>query len=112
MYGLVVIIKLYKFQSTSPRRRRLTVVPIIDHCFLFQSTSPRRRRLLQVLSLAVMSDFNPRLHEGDDFSVVLCHYAILYFNPRLHEGDDVIGLVNGILISISIHVSTKETTQI
>ena len=55
------------FQSTLPRRERLTDLGYESNPIEFQSTLPRRERLLtQEEVVQSISRFNPRSHEGSD----------------------------------------------
>ena len=61
--------------------------------------------------VAATMDFNPRLREGGDNSN---HFALKldnYFNPRLREGGDIAIIWAVIALSISIHASEKEATE-
>ena len=54
------------FQSTLPRRERLSQAASAVCLRLFQSTLPRRERLNSVPFLSHKIDFNPRSREGSD----------------------------------------------
>ena len=61
-----------------------------DTIFKFQSTLPRRERLSPVVSPSTSSIyFNPRSHEGSDPEFCDSLVGIANFNPRSHEGSDV-----------------------
>ncbi len=77
------------FQSTLPRGvRPLVAVPRLP-ISLFQSTLPRGERPRQSVRCRSRPRFNPRSHEGSDFSSVRSLYAI----------------------SVSIHAPTRGATQ-
>ena len=72
---------IYKqvFQSTLPRRERLSGYNCINNLCRFQSTLPRReRRYCTSLRINNANHFNPRSHEGSDlvYLSVLCFYII------------------------------------
>ena len=71
-----------RFQSTLPRRERLTASCVIAAYFQFQSTLPRRERL-----------------QGEVAQKRRYHY----FNPRSRVGSDLDGVKNAVAVSISIH---------
>ena len=54
------------FQSTFPRRERLTTAYLFITSSMFQSTFPRRERLLRAALQAAAYSFNPRSREGND----------------------------------------------
>ena len=79
--------------------------------FLFQSTLPRGERLESGESIATIFDFNPRSHEGSDWTAVPLMSPTFYFNPRSHEGSDwVCRYCCFFLIKISIHAPTRGAT--
>ena len=100
-----------KFQSTCPRGARPPISGSIALTFGFQSTCPRGARPARLDRATPDSAyFNPRAHEGHDFTAtgVICWpkisihvptrgttrhglivVVILNFNPRAHEGHDV-----------------------
>ena len=102
---------LKQFQSTHPRRVRLSSGMTQRGQNIFQSTHPRRvRRLtacIQVQQLRIsihtpakgatrisltvgsyLKDFNPHTREGCDFLSSSALIAILNFNPHTREGCD------------------------
>ena len=54
------------FQSTLPRRERLSFLVFLLHQKLFQSTLPRRERQDREKMIHVCDNFNPRSREGSD----------------------------------------------
>ena len=79
----------------------------------FQSTLPRRERLSTTSSvLASATNFNPRSREGSDTPCLFCSFGLLYFNPRSREGSDSITNPRPSLFIISIHAPAKGATQL
>ena len=78
----------FQFQSTLPRRKRLTASSYINLLFLLQSTLPRRKRRKAKTYTSKKTNCNPRFREGSD-------KLQLQFS-RVNE--------------ISIHASAKEAT--
>ena len=124
------------FQSTLPRRERLSIIPpdlyqstISIHApakgatelvaiagsmdTLFQSTLPRReRRCAGVFTRAGNRDFNPRSREGSDGHNTGKLYAITSnFNPRSREGSDAKVVKIFVCCGISIHAPAKGATR-
>ena len=124
------------FQSTLPRRERLSIIPpdlyqstISIHApakgatelvaiagsmdTLFQSTLPRReRRCAGVFTRAGNRDFNPRSREGSDGHTTGKLYAITSnFNPRSREGSDAKVVKIFVCCGISIHAPAKGATR-
>ncbi len=54
------------FQTTPPRRRRLTGMIMSRDIYEFQTTPPRRRRLTRPDILSSALGFKPRLRVGGD----------------------------------------------
>ena len=122
------------FQSTLPRRERLTFIINLNSCILISIHAPAKgatrtyqkgknlsyyfnprsregsdlRLLLQSL---LHSYFNPRSREGSDSDKPLKKVLIDDFNPRSREGSDynVVSVVVG--ASISIHAPAKGATK-
>ena len=65
-------IKLYKFQSTHPRRVRRKIKYPVVRFGKFQSTHPRRVRQCRWEGPRMERCFNPRTHAGCDF--LMCIY--------------------------------------
>ena len=59
-----------------------------DFGMQFQSTPPRRRRLSSFSVFCSSLNFNPRLREGGDVILTLRFASHYNFNPRLREGGD------------------------
>ena len=121
------------FQSTLPRGERPTNSGRNAKRTKFQSTLPRgeRRDIPAVLPL-LQADFNPRSHEGSDFTVsVIFPFTFTFqstlprgerridsgqlknivdFNPRSHEGSDKLWKRAVEFINISIHAPTRGAT--
>ena len=76
------------FQSTHPRRVRLSPFTAAGVDFVFQSTHPRRVRPLQVRYGVNQMCFNPRTHVGCDFLKFGIIVVLACFNPRTHVGCD------------------------
>ena len=77
------------FQSTHPRRVRLSFQLKIRLPLTFQSTHPRRvRRNSFLRRTQEISNFNPRTREGCDVLNVMTFINLLNFNPRTREGCD------------------------
>ena len=99
------------FQSTLPRRERLG-----DHAryvkdFIFQSTLPRRERLNASADQIMLSDFNPRSHEGSDFkpeNSVYQKQRISIHAPT--KGATFVKSLTSPKMIISIHAPTKGAT--
>ena len=100
------------FQSTPPRGRRRIAPPIAWIApETFQSTPPRGRRRVCHYFLSPSCDFNPRLREGGDGSLLRSPGSRQkHFNPRLREGGDVFAIISYLLPAISIHASAREAT--
>ena len=99
------------FQSTLPRRERLTVFNLKPAFKTFQSTLPRReRRFSQTSTDRWKKDFNPRSHEGSD----VCIYSIFTNNSiSIHaptKGATFFQKRKRTLTTISIHAPTKGAT--
>ena len=101
-----------KFQSTLPRRKRLSLLWSDIDFSKFQSTLPRRKRhpgpgripggfKISIHASAKeatarsaphrrsgRTDFNPRFREGSDGVYKQNGVSQLYFNPRFREGSD------------------------
>ncbi len=123
----------HEFQSTLPRRERLSSSENLLTSTRFQSTLPRRERLEHITLTYRVKDFNPRSHEGSDsrsgvyysqserFQSTLprrerqirmsCRTQGQYFNPRSHEGSDQICSKLLRVQQISIHAPTKGATN-
>ena len=56
---------------------------------IFQSALPRGERPDPVQGSPEQGNFNPRSHEGSDFSHLHNHLHLWNFNPRSHEGSDI-----------------------
>ena len=76
------------FQSTLPRRERLSFLVFLLHQKLFQSTLPRRERQDREKMIHVCDNFNPRSREGSDRIETYIRNLTAYFNPRSREGSD------------------------
>ena len=77
---------------------------------IFQSALPRGERPDPVQGSPEQGNFNPRSHEGSDFSHLHNHLHLWNFNPRSHEGSDICFL-NGIYnLIISIRAPTRGAT--
>ena len=79
-----------RFQSTLPRRERLSQNSVSFSESIFQSTLPRRER-----------------HQDVNF-----RYRDIYFNPRSREGSDEVLNYLSLVISISIHAPAKGATSL
>ena len=107
----IIRVGYISFQSTLPRRERLSLIPHssmcssyfnprshegsdtedIMFCFPFSHFNPRshegsdcRRRVHSITA----GHFNPRSHEGSDTIATATIVGLIYFNPRSHEGSD------------------------
>ena len=103
--------QIIKFQSTLPRGERPKAMYTQLERFKFQSTLPRGERHIDSSSIKkytnisihaptrgatsvihygglIVSDFNPRSHEGSDVSITDSSITDTNFNPRSHEGSD------------------------
>ena len=75
---------LSQFQSTLPRRERLSVRRGRSRAAAFQSTLPRReRRYRRCMALRRSSDFNPRSREGSDLRSIYAAAAGERFQSTL-----------------------------
>ena len=62
----------------------------VNFICIFQSTLPRRERHIRTIAKQILkNNFNPRSHEGSDFSTFPLHDHSQDFNPRSHEGSDL-----------------------
>ena len=108
--NIAMLPMLQGFQSTLPRRERLSESVILCAEHIFQSTLPRRERRTKSEKQHLMLNFNPRSHEGSDLTLeskgkkftISIHAPTKgateasfprektnkYFNPRSHEGSD------------------------
>ena len=59
-----------------------------SYAILFQSTLPRRERLAPWAVSTFTPNFNPRSHEGSDWTMAEAWRNWNDFNPRSHEGSD------------------------
>ena len=58
------------------------------------------------------SCFNPRSHEGSDSLAWTNLHSLTSFNPRSHEGSDVVQrVVRRVLMIVSIHAPTRGATS-
>ena len=65
--GTDLVLIPWEFQSTLPRRERLSSTSFSVSMVLFQSTLPRRERLAnRSTAAAATTHFNPRSREGSD----------------------------------------------
>ena len=108
-----LINRVFGFQSTPPRRRRLcrTQTPCLlqvfnprlreggDHkryvpvsAVKFSIHASAKEATRTALTIHFSSFFNPRLREGGDMCVLLRVCLAIFFNPRLREGGDVFPL--------------------
>ena len=105
------------FQSTLPRRERLSSVNGNLLLIIFQSTLPRRERRKELMvrmngnfisihapakgaTMMVVGqvkhiwNFNPRSREGSDRECNDTEQKHQYFNPRSREGSDIIAVMS------------------
>ena len=77
------------FQSTLPRGERLRKY-FDDYCAAYISIHAPTRGATSWTHLnnTWFGYFNPRSHEGSDFTHLAIGYTPRYFNPRSHEGSD------------------------
>ena len=78
----------------------------------FQSTLPRRERLTLVDDKTKDFNFNPHSHEGSDNQQHTTREYDRDFNPHSHEGSDPYILRLSSFYTISIHTPTKGATAI
>ena len=98
------------FQSTHPRGVRQTRIKTLQEDNQFQSTHPRGVRPAIVPKSGYFQGFNPRTHEGCDFSTKEGQSTPCCFNPRTHEGCDRIDFVDKPTRLVSIHAPTRGAT--
>ena len=91
--------------ATNGRYIRGFITPISIHAPTRGATGDRKKDHAQ------RWNFNPRSHEGSDFSSADCTRAFAYFNPRSHEGSDASHLRVLINARISIHAPTRGATE-
>ena len=60
----------------------------------------------------LVSNFNPRSHEGSDDVLMTYATEIQDFNPRSHEGSDLATVSSTVSAIISIHAPTRGATFI
>ena len=98
------------FQSTPPRRRRLSHNQNKRMCHHFQSTPPRRRRPWSQSLIHTQQLFNPRLREGGD-SARHTYEPPIYFSIHASAKEaTVVALLGWHISDFSIHASAKEAT--
>ena len=132
----VVGVACHLFQSTHPRRVRLSLAAILRHASSFQSTHPRRVRRIPLSDVVHdHENFNPRTREGCDalhqhFRIngsvfqsthprrvrlprpSMCGASKTDFNPRTREGCDTgVARLSYAHIFISIHAPAKGATR-
>ena len=99
------------FQSTLPRRERLSSTSFSVSMVLFQSTLPRRERPPSACPRSCRRNFNPRSREGSDVGNSISYIAENHFNPRSREGSDPSMRRNhSFSVLISIHAPAKGAT--
>ena len=101
-----------KFQSTLPRgERRLRAVAVDGEGGISIHAPTRGATYHCCLSASWEYNFNPRSHEGSDFSFLESENIQFHFNPRSHEGSDMSrkSLARS-AIRISIHAPTRGAT--
>ena len=89
MSANIALTQQQEFQSTHPRRVRLSANIALTQQQEFQSTHPRRVRQVGGLTGGWLLCFNPRTHVGCDSSIGLMFILDLSFNPRTHVGCDL-----------------------
>ena len=94
------------FQSTHPRRVRLSADMTLTQIEEFQSTHPRRVRLCRSCRREALRCFNPRTHVGCDTFSYWRHFAVSSFNPRTHVGCDPFVQIGSDTTNVSIHAPT------
>ena len=63
-------------------------------------------------SARIQRYFNPRSHEGSDYTPTYLFRISYYFNPRSHEGSDIVPKSVSLFIFISIHAPTRGATYL
>ena len=100
-----------EFQSTPPRRRRLSLAAKLNLILAFQSTPPRRRRRYFSCDRRPLDRISIHASAKEATAVAFTKTSIdSDFNPRLREGGDAPKPHLGYGIIISIHASAKEAT--
>ena len=102
---------MVKFQSTHPRGVRLIIKLRFLNLLQFQSTHPRGVRRRKQNRQRLKSSFNPRTHEGCDFTLRFSVIALNSFNPRTHEGCDRSRSPPTPSKRVSIHAPTRGATS-
>ena len=99
------------FQSTHPRGVRLswqlrtsTIKEVSIHA------PTRGATIFLFSSFLLFLCFNPRTHEGCDFSCPFARLCYTCFNPRTHEGCDECGINLYVREIVSIHAPTRGAT--
>ena len=77
-----------QFQSTLPRRERLTACPLYGFRQIFQSTLPRRERHGILIHTRQQMKFQSTLPRRERHSGTLTKSSVRYFNPRSRVGSD------------------------
>ena len=83
----------YLFQSTFPRRERLSSVQTLSNWLQFQSTFPRRERRAISGYTSCAACFNPRSRVGNDIHERIRSDIPFGFNPRSRVGNDFFHII-------------------
>ena len=78
---------------------------------IFQSTLPQGERRYNCTSHNAVPYFNPRSHEGSDFTSNISFDQLYNFNPRPTRGATRVVDIVGCLTIISIHAPTRGATS-
>ena len=96
----------------APTRGATFIALVSSLSYGFQSTLPRGERQQRDQRHSRNCYFNPRSHEGSDYSRLWALLLHQYFNPRSHEGSDSISFDICTMTAISIHAPTRGATEV
>ena len=99
------------FQSTLPRRERLQLRIRKPVTHMFQSTLPRRERRGTESHFCSQRSFNPRSHEGSDWTAVFTWSSVFLFQSTLPRRERLRTTSCAVWLNrVSIHAPTKGAT--